>query len=76
MSYAVRDVMTTRVVAVKPKASFKEIAGLFTQYRVSAFPVIDDDGKVIGVVSEADLLSGAQLSGAPQHDPEHRSAHV
>jgi CBS domain-containing protein len=34
----------------------KDIAALLTRYRVSAFPVLDDDGKVIGVVSEADLL--------------------
>jgi len=56
MSARVKDVMTTRVVAVGKDATFKEIAALLTEYRVSAFPVIDEDGTVIGVVSEADLL--------------------
>jgi len=64
MSARVRDVMTTRVVAVRPGATFKEIAALLTGYRVSAFPVLDEDDKVIGVVSEADLLSREALVAA------------
>ena len=57
MSATVNDVMTTRVAAVTKNAPFKDIAALLTRYRVSAFPVLDDDGKVIGVVSvKADLL--------------------
>lgn len=66
MSATVRDVMTTRVVAVRKNASYKDIAGLLSEYRVSAFPVLDDDGAVIGVVSEADLLSKeALIAGMP-----------
>src|SRR5438105_7403437 len=61
MSAIVKDVMTTRVVAVKKNASFKEMAACLRQHRISAFPVIDDDGKVIGVVSEADLLTKEAL---------------
>jgi len=53
--------MTTRVVAVRKNVPFKAIAALLTEFRVSAFPVIDDDGKVAGVVSEADLLSKEAL---------------
>ena len=64
MSARVKDVMTTRVVAVGKDATFKEIAALLTEYRVSAFPVIDEDGTVIGVVSEADLLSREALVAA------------
>jgi CBS-domain-containing membrane protein len=64
MSARVKDVMTTRVVAVRKTATFKEIAGLLGEYRVSAFPVIDEDDKVIGVVSEADLLSREALVAA------------
>jgi CBS-domain-containing membrane protein len=48
--------MTTRVIAVKRNADFKQIAQVLRQYRVSACPVIDDAGRVVGVVSEADLL--------------------
>jgi len=64
MSARVRDVMTTRVVAVRQDVTFKEIAALLTGYRVSAFPVLDENDKVIGVVSEADLLSREALVAA------------
>jgi CBS-domain-containing membrane protein len=52
----VRDVMTQDVVTVDEHAAFKEVAGLLTERRVSALPVLDADGRVVGVVSEADLM--------------------
>ena len=52
----VKDVMTTTVVAVREEADFKEMVAGLRSRRVSAFPVIDAAGRVIGVVSEADLL--------------------
>jgi len=61
MSATVNDVMTTTVVAVKQGASYKEMATLLRKYRVSAFPVLDDQ-KVIGIVSEADPLAKAALN--------------
>jgi CBS domain-containing protein len=73
MSATVKDVMTTRVAAVRKNAPFKDIATLLTRYRISAFPVLDDDGKVIGVVSDADLLCKealiAAMGGGP-HRPD------
>jgi CBS domain-containing protein len=63
MKDKVEDVMTTRVVWVKKDATFKEMAAALRQNRVSAFPVVDDDGKVIGVVSEADMLTKEALQG-------------
>jgi CBS domain-containing protein len=56
MKSSVRDIMTTDVVAVRASASFKEIAAKLREHRVSAIPVLDETGTVIGVVSEADLL--------------------
>jgi CBS domain-containing protein len=56
MGTTVADVMTTRVIAVKRDADFKQIAEVLRRYRVSACPVIDDAARVVGVVSEADLL--------------------
>lgn len=56
MTTTVRDVMTTRVIALRKTADFKEIVSVLRRYRVSACPVIDDTDRVIGVVSEADLL--------------------
>src|SRR5450755_3883486 len=63
MRTTVKDVMTTRVIWVKRDAPFKEIVAALREYRVSAFPVLDDQGKVIGVVSEADLLTKQALDG-------------
>jgi CBS domain-containing protein len=62
MNVTVNDVMTTTVVAVKKGASYKELAALLRKYRVSAFPVLDDAQKVIGIVSEADLLAKEALN--------------
>ncbi|MET7978237.1 CBS domain-containing protein [Streptomyces mirabilis] len=52
----VSDVMTHTVAAVGRKANFKEIVRLMEQWKVSALPVLEGEGRVIGVVSEADLL--------------------
>ncbi|MFI8872348.1 CBS domain-containing protein [Streptomyces sp. NPDC055243] len=52
----VSDVMTHTVIAVGREAPFKEIVELMGQWKVSALPVLAGEGRVIGVVSEADLL--------------------
>ncbi|GAA2929635.1 CBS domain-containing protein [Streptomyces mexicanus] len=54
--HTVSDVMTHTVVAVGRDAPFKEIVDLMVQWKVSALPVLEGEGRVIGVVSEADLL--------------------
>jgi CBS domain-containing protein len=64
MNATVKDVMTTHVVAVRKNASFKDMAARLRQHRVSAFPVLDEDNKVVGVVSEADLLTKEALEFA------------
>jgi CBS domain-containing protein len=69
MEPTVKDVMTTRVVSVTKDASFRAMAAALREYRVSAFPVLDDDGKVIGVVSEADMLVKEALSSEPEDMP-------
>jgi len=61
MNATVKDVMTTHVVAVRLNATYKEMAARLRELRVSAFPVLDDDNKVVGVVSEADLLTKEAL---------------
>ena len=63
MNSTVRDVMSTHVIAVRQDAPYKDMAGMLHEQRVSAFPVLDDDNKVIGVVSEADLLIKEALEG-------------
>jgi CBS-domain-containing membrane protein len=63
MNSIVKDVMSTHVMAVRPNAGYKQMAAMLREQRVSAFPVIDDDNKVIGVVSESDLLVKEALEG-------------
>lgn len=54
--HTVSDLMTHTAVAVGSKASYKDIVKLMNQWKVSALPVLVGEGRVIGVVSEADLL--------------------
>lgn len=61
MNKTVKDVMTARVISVSKDTTFREMAAALHEYRVSAFPVVDDDRKVIGVVSEADMLNKEAL---------------
>src|SRR5436305_1317331 len=62
MNTTVKDVMTTEVVAVRQETTFQELAAALRRYRVSALPVVDDAGRVLGVVSEADLLAKEALA--------------
>ena len=61
----VKDVMSALPVSVSKNASFREIAARLRECRVSAFPVLDADGKVAGVVSEADLLVKEAVADEP-----------
>jgi len=61
MSATVKDIMTTRVIWVRKDTTFREMAAALREYRISAFPVVDEDRKVIGVVSEADMLTKAAV---------------
>ncbi|MFC5786724.1 CBS domain-containing protein [Streptomyces aureus] len=54
--YIVDDVMARRVIAVAPDATFKEIVIAMERWKITALPVVKGEGRVVGVVSEADLL--------------------
>ncbi|ANS70177.1 hypothetical protein SLINC_7953 [Streptomyces lincolnensis] len=54
--HIVSDVMTRTVVALGREATFKEIVRTMQQWKVSALPVVEAESRVVGVVSEADLL--------------------
>jgi CBS domain-containing protein len=54
------DVMTSKVVTVDENASVPEAAKLLTDHGISAVPVVDQDNRVIGMVSEGDLLHRAE----------------
>ncbi|WP_449061925.1 CBS domain-containing protein [Planomonospora algeriensis] len=56
MHVKVKDVMTTDVTSVNGCTPFKDVAEVLINHEVSAVPVVDGEGHVLGVVSEADLL--------------------
>ena len=63
-----RDVMTSPVVSVGPETTVKEIAKLLIERRVSGVPVLDQGERVVGIVSEGDLIR--RVEGT---DERHRS---
>ncbi|WFE56341.1 CBS domain-containing protein [Micromonospora sp. WMMD712] len=64
-AWQVRDVMTTDVAAVREGTAYREIVDVLTGWRVTAAPVVDGARRVLGVVSEADLLHKVELLGQP-----------
>ncbi|MGJ5832363.1 CBS domain-containing protein [Streptomyces ossamyceticus] len=63
MTRIVGEVMTREVVEARRDTSFKEVARLLDRYRISGLPVVDHDDKVVGVISETDLIR-RQAAGA------------
>jgi len=51
-----RDIMTPHPVTVGTDVSAREAAAMLEEHRITSMPVVDDDGQVIGIVSEVDLL--------------------
>jgi len=70
----VLDVMTTEVVTANPLDGFKEVARRLYETGVSALPVVDEDRRVLGVVSEGDLLvkEGGEHKGSLLHPKKTR----
>ena len=62
----VRDVMVAPVITVKPSTTVKEVAGLFLEKKISAAPVVDSEEKLVGIVSEGDLLHRVE-AGTERH---------
>ncbi|MDA8098364.1 MAG: CBS domain-containing protein [Nitrospiraceae bacterium] len=55
--FAVKRTMTMEVVTVKKEADIRAAADLLTKHRISGMPVVDDEDRVVGVISEADILA-------------------
>ena len=52
----VSDIMTTQLVLFTPEQSIHDVMKAFIKYRISGGPVVDEKGKLIGVISEADCM--------------------
>jgi len=59
MSVLAREVMQTQVVTIEADASLLDAQRLFVEEEINGAPVVDADGRVIGVLSARDLLRGA-----------------
>ena len=57
----VSDVMTRRVISVAPEATVRHAIRLMLQNNISGLPVIDDKGKLVGIVSEGDFLRRSEI---------------
>ena len=58
-----RDIMTSNVYTISPEASVQEVAQLLVQKNISGVPVIDKDGKIIGIVTSADIIGKVNREG-------------
>jgi len=61
--WRVSDVMTTPVITTPERTTVRELAGIMSTNRVSAVPVVDDHDRVVGLVSQADLLPKIAATG-------------
>jgi CBS domain-containing protein len=64
----VREVMTSPAVTVAPGASLKEAILLLDEHQITAMPVVDDGGRLVGVLSEADVLRDSVPSDRRVHE--------
>ena len=60
------DIMTRDVVAVDPRTSIHEVAALLVKHRISGLPVTAPDGRLLGIVSEGDLVERAEIGADPK----------
>ena len=56
-----KDVMVTKVLTVGPQVSVREVAKILLSNRISALPVVDEQGELIGIISEGDLARRVKL---------------
>lgn len=51
-----QDIMEKEVVSVNQHATVREIAQILLEHKISGVPVVDDEGRIVGIVTEGDLL--------------------
>jgi len=62
----VRDYMTRGVYTVDRRATLKEVARAIAKYRVSGLAVVDEEGEIVGVVSDTDVLKAVSEGREPE----------
>lgn len=51
-----RDIMTEDVITIQPNATIRDLAKNFIEHNISGVPVVDENGKVLGIATESDLI--------------------
>ena len=59
----VKDIMKKKVITLRPDETLKEVSLKFSEHNISGAPVVDDEGHVIGIVSETDIIAAIERSG-------------
>jgi len=62
------DIMTQQVYTILPDASVRDAANLLSQKRISGAPVVNAEGKMIGILTEADIISKVNREGLKVHE--------
>ncbi len=52
-----KDIMTRNIIAVTPDTTVERLAKLLSEHKISGMPVLDENGKLVGIVTENDLIS-------------------
>jgi CBS domain-containing protein len=68
-----KDVMTTDVITVDPDMTVQSLATLLADRGISGAPVVDSSGRLVGIISEGDLLHRAEIGTARRHRVRRRS---
>ncbi|WP_099190025.1 CBS domain-containing protein [Tepidibacter mesophilus] len=60
-----KDIMTSNVVVVNKDATIKEIAEIFLKNRIGGVPVVDEENKIVGIISETDIIQKEKNVNVP-----------
>ncbi|OGP70005.1 MAG: hypothetical protein A2Y80_06050 [Deltaproteobacteria bacterium RBG_13_58_19] len=55
-----RDIMTSQVITITPEASIADLAKLLETHRINGAPVLDPEGRLVGIITQTDLIQRAQ----------------
>jgi CBS domain-containing protein len=62
-----KDIMAPAIISVTPESSLDDAMELLVENRISGIPVINEEGRLVGIISEADRI---KIIGGPDHGPE------
>ena len=54
---AAKDVMTTKLISVSPETEIAQVAKIHLEKRINGVPVVDDSGKLVGILCQSDLIA-------------------